>query len=264
MGRLNAKRIAAAVIIVCLAGSTLVQWRIDRLHTRLRQENAVPTQLPLSAAASAALGGFRGIAVDILWMRADAMLNDKQFYQLMTYYELISALQPNFPSVWSYNAWNLSYNISAEWAKPEEKWLWINKGLEFTKKGLEYNPNSVELLFSTGWIYFNKIGGDEYFTRKLFEETGQEPYLVSYGYFSTALKAAQEQGINDPRLSGLLVHSLFRHGQAVERSGNVPEAMKYFNQAEDYARALLVQFPDDPAFLTALAEIQATKAKYNR
>lgn len=183
----TAKVVCVAVVIAALAVVVPVQRKIDSVRTELLAERQMPTQLPLSAAASAALGGFRGIAVDILWIQANAMQNNSQYYQLMTYYHLISILQPNFPSVWDFNAWNLAYNISVEWAQPDQRWLWIKKGIDFGNEGLQYNPDSVALWTDIGWFYMHKVGKDEYFNRRLQEEEGIEANLRAAQYFKKAL-----------------------------------------------------------------------------
>jgi len=259
------KCIAAAVVAVSLALIVPVQLSIDSLRAKLVKESVMPTQLPLSAASSAALGGFRGIAVDILWMQSDSMLIEKQYYQLMTYYQLISILQPNFPTVWQFNAWNLAYNISAEWGRPEEKWLWVKKGIEFTKEGLRYNPDSPDLYFFLGWIYFHKIGGDDYFTERLEQESRVYPNLMAYTYFSKALELVRKLRGDDVRLSELCLRALFRHGKAVLKgTGNVPEAMRFYDEVLRGAEQLLVQYPDDPAVIGLLSEIKAERAKFGR
>jgi len=259
------KATAATIAVVCILAVVPVQTRIDALRAKLMAERIMPTQMPLAAAASAALGGFRGLAVDILWIQSDSMLNEKQFYQLATYYSLISRLQPNFSSVWTYNMWNLAFNISAEWSQPDEKWLWIKKGIEFAKEGLEYNPQSEDLNFWTGWLYFFKIGKDRdpYFAAKLQEEEGIEPFLESYKYFKKAYDIALESGHTDVRYGSIAMLALVEHGDAViRRTGNVPEAMQYYSMAEEGTRGLFAQYPNDGALMSLSARIRDTKARF--
>ncbi len=258
----KAKLTCAVVALVCLVLIVPVQMRIDGLRNTLMQQNIMPSQLPQSAAASAALGGFRGLAVDILWVQADNMLNERQYYQLMTYYELISLLQPNFPSVWEFNAWNLAYNISAEWARPEEKWLWVKKGIDFTREGIRYNPDSADLYFYVGWLYFHKVAKDPYFTEVVMREEGIEPYLTAYNNFTKALEIAQLTSGVDVRLDEMRWQAMYRHGLAVRATGNVPEAVRCYDQAIAGTQRLLVQYPEDPALLNLLSEIKAERAKF--
>jgi tetratricopeptide (TPR) repeat protein len=261
----GSKYVALAVAVVCLALVVPVQMKIDSLRAKLVQEAVLPTQLPQSAAVSAALGGFRGIAVDILWMQADSMLNDRQFYQLKTLYELISILQPNFPSVWDFNAWNLAYNISAEWGRPEEKWLWVKEGLDFGSEGLKYNPDSVELWTDLGFMYANKIGKDADLSRRFEAAEGIEPYMKAVTYYDKALAIERERGESNVLLYRLHAQALFHHGKAIlTKTGNVPEALRCYGQAADEVNKALEQFPDDNALLTMKADIASAKAMFGQ
>ena len=261
----KAKTFAAGVAVACLMLVVPVQMKIDSLRSQLTQENVMPTQLPLSAAALAALGGFRGLAVDILWIQSDNMINEKQFYQLKTYYKIIATLQPNFTSVWTYNAWNLSYNIAAEWGQPDEKWLWIKEGIEFASEGLIYNPDSEDLNIWVGWLYFNKVGKDPYFAAKLDEESGVDAFLESYKYFSKAYELALARGTTDVRYGNMCMLALVEHADAVlDRSGNVAEAMEFYDRAEAGTELLAIQFPDDAGVMTLLSRIKQTKASFGR
>jgi len=54
---------------------------------------------PSLAFASVALGAFRGLLVDILWMRADKLKEDGQFFDAKQLAEWITVLQPRFAAV---------------------------------------------------------------------------------------------------------------------------------------------------------------------
>jgi len=261
----RSKSVAAIVAVVCMVAVVPVQTKIDAMRTRLVAERVMPTQMPLAAAASAALGGFRGLAVDILWIQSDSMINERQFYQLTTYYTLISTLQPNFTAVWTFNSWNLAFNIAAEWSQPDEKWLWVKKGLEFALEGLEYNPGSEDLNNWAGWLYFHSIGKNAYFNAKLQEEKGIEPFLEASKYFKNAYDVALEAGHTDVRYGSMTMRSLVEHADAViKQTGNVPEAMQYYDMAEEGTKRLFAQYPNDGALMSLSARIKDTKAQLGR
>lgn len=264
-GSAKAKIASMTVAVVCLAVAAPVQMRIDEVRKDLVAEHVMPTQDMLPAATSAVLGGFRGIAVDILWIQADAKINKKQFYQLKTYYELIATLQPNFASVWEFNMWNLAYNISAEWGHPEEKWEWIRQGINFGKKGLKYNPDSPGLHRWVGWLYYSKVNKDPYFVRMLREEEGIEPYKESYGYFVKAGELARAVGDPDILERRLASRAIFEHGKAVWLEKRVlGEALDAFSVAEKGARDLLAELPNDLSAQNLLDEVRAARAALMR
>ena len=115
---------------------------------------------PHVALATAALGTFRGLAVDFLWVRADALQDKGEFFEAQTLSQWITALQPRFPKVWGFQAWNLAYNISVSTKEPAERWVWINRGINLLRlQGIPLNPGDANLPMELGWLFFHKIGG---------------------------------------------------------------------------------------------------------
>ena len=86
------------------------------------------------------LGGFRGIVADILWLRAEEQKKDHDWDRLKTTVELITKLQPHFLSIWTFQGWNLAYNVSVEWDAPEDKYTWIKEGIKFLQEGVGQEP----------------------------------------------------------------------------------------------------------------------------
>lgn len=111
--------------------------------------------LPGDMVSSVILGGFRGIAADILWLRSDMYFHMGQWYKVLPIYRTITYLQPHFIQAWSVAGWHMAYNIYHE-AKDEDKPKWLEAGLSFLKEGITQNPRRYELYFETGWTYFHK------------------------------------------------------------------------------------------------------------
>src|SRR5262249_25133216 len=82
-------------------------------------------------------GGLRGIVADLLWLRAKENKRDHDWDRLSTTVDLITKLQPHFLAVWTFQGWNLAYNVSVEWDAPEDKYQWIKKGIEFVQDGVK-------------------------------------------------------------------------------------------------------------------------------
>jgi hypothetical protein len=155
--------VAAVVLVAALAAAGVLARTVGRerqqlnLVVSLAETRGMP---PHVALATAALGTFRGIGVDVLWMRAAALQDRGQYYEAQTLSQWITALQPRFPRVWAFQAWNLAYNISAATRVPEERWGWVSRGMELLRtRGIPLNPGDAELPMQLGWIYFHKIGG---------------------------------------------------------------------------------------------------------
>ena len=136
---------------------------------------SAPPELVL---ATTALGGFRGIVVDYLWIRAMELQRSGKFFELVQIYDWIGKMEPRMEMVWGHNAWNMAYNISVELPSAEERWVWIKRGIELLRdEGLKYNPGSIMLYRELAWIYLHKIGKFHdrfhwYYKMKLAEEMG--------------------------------------------------------------------------------------------
>ncbi len=128
------------------------------------------------------LGGFRGIVADLLWLRAEEYKKDHDWDRLDTTVELITKLQPHFLSIWTFQGWNLAYNVSVEWDAPEDKYTWIKQGIKFIQEGVLKNRRSPDLVWDTAWFYYHKLGfsDESIILRRLFRDDEDEPFKKFY------------------------------------------------------------------------------------
>ena len=144
------------------AGALTTGINRDRRELNLTVSDEVYDLPPDMAVAQAALGTFRGVAVNALWQRAESLKTEGKFYEAVQLGELITRLQPRFPQVWEFVSWNQAYNISVATHTPEERWYWVKSGINLLQnkgKGIDANPNDLPLYQQLGWIYFHKVGG---------------------------------------------------------------------------------------------------------
>lgn len=142
--------------------------------------------MPGDMVSGIVLGGFRGIAADILWLRTDMYFHMGQWYKILPIYRTITFLQPHFIQAWSVAGWHMAYNIYHE-AKDEDKPKWLEAGLNFLKEGIDNNPHRYELYFETGWTYFHKAKNyDEaikYFRRAIrFEHPDYIDRMIAHAF----------------------------------------------------------------------------------
>lgn len=155
----------------------------------------------------ALLGGARGIAANVLWTRAEELKKDQDWDRLKTTVDLITKLQPHFLSIWTFQSWNLAYNVSVEWDAPEDKYEWIKKGIQFVQEGVKKNRRSPDLRWDTAWTYYHKLGfsDESIILRRLFRDDEDEEFKtyvdpetrvrvvkhdnfqLGYGWFSDAI-----------------------------------------------------------------------------
>ncbi len=175
--------IAAGMLIT--AGS-----RLDYINNQRKDMNLVITEPlenapPSLAFATVALGAFRGLIVDILWLRADRLKQEGQFFEAKQLAEWIGTLQPRFGAVWAFQAWNMAYNISVAIpaSQPEQRWRWVRNGFELLRdKGIHLNPGDIGLYRELAWIFLHKISGitdNAHFYYKLQLAEAMQPLIGS-------------------------------------------------------------------------------------
>jgi hypothetical protein len=163
MGRNRFVQLVAVVIALgCVLGTAALMPRIEdqRQELQLSGSDDIREKLPPKVAvATAALGSFRGLAVDVMWYRLEMLKREGKFHEANTLSQWITTLQPRFPQVWSFMAWNMAYNISVATYTPEERLDWVTKGIDLLRdQGIPYNPHAIRLYRELGWIFFHKVG----------------------------------------------------------------------------------------------------------
>ena len=148
------KRVLVALVVVVLLGLSVG----GQFLLKAKRPASAPM---LAEGAFAALGGFRSIAAEVVWFRADRLQSEGRFVELAQLASVLTFMEPHTPEVWSYAAWNLSYNVSVMMATPEDRWRWVCAGIRLLRdEGLVYNPDSAELYRELAWMFELKIGAN--------------------------------------------------------------------------------------------------------
>lgn len=158
---LSAALAAAASAALVAAGGRQAALQDLRRRLGLAQADPVENLPPAVAFSSVALGPFRGLLVDLLWVRASTLQQQGRYVELVQLAEWITRLQPRFESIWAYHAWNLAYNVSVLFDAPEDRWRWVRHGLHLLRdRGLPCNPGSAPLHRELALFYEHKLGAD--------------------------------------------------------------------------------------------------------
>jgi len=200
--------VAAALLIV--AGTRLDYINSQRQQMKLITNSPLENAPPSLAFATVAMGAFRGLVVDVLWMRADRLKEQGQFFDARQLAEWITTLQPRFASVWEFQAWNMAYNISVAIpaTQPDQRWRWVKNGYELLRdQGIPLNPKSIALYHELARIFQHKIGSvsdDAHKYYKLQLAMAMEPLLgpADNQYFDALAEAASDwqQIVKDPNV----------------------------------------------------------------
>jgi hypothetical protein len=158
--------------IVCVLGAVALLAVATQLHRPMarrsdqadllaEQDIGVLRQNPELSVVTTLPGGLRVLALNYLWLRSqEAHMEGRHFdaYQLA---DAICRLQPYYPGVWAFHAWNMAWNISVTTHTPQERWQWIYNGVELLRdRGIPLNPESLILYKELAWIFVSKIGGN--------------------------------------------------------------------------------------------------------
>lgn len=154
------------------AGRVQHSLNIERDELGLTRAAVLENAPPMLAFTTVALGGFRGLISNFLWMRANDLQQDDKFFEAAQLADWITKLEPTFASVWVFQGWNMAYNISVKFKenKPadetgpadySDRWRWVRNGIELMRDGgLRYNPNSIDLYRELAWQFQHKMGAN--------------------------------------------------------------------------------------------------------
>ncbi|NQZ56717.1 MAG: hypothetical protein HRT88_04505, partial [Lentisphaeraceae bacterium] len=104
------------------------------------------------------LGSFRGFIANLLFLRSNRLQEERRYYEVHQLAKWIRNLQPRYTKAIAFMAWNMSYNISVTFDTPEERWVWVHKGIELYLDALGNHSGDPSLYWEYGWIFQHKMG----------------------------------------------------------------------------------------------------------
>ena len=155
------RALLGGVIVLMLVVVSFVQKGLnrDREAAGLTRITPLENAPPVLAFTTKALGGFRGLIANALWIRATELQEEGKYFEMVQLADWITKLEPNLSAVWVHQAWNMSYNISVKFNDPADRWLWVQRGIELIRDhGLRYNPKEPDLYRELAWHFQHKMG----------------------------------------------------------------------------------------------------------
>jgi hypothetical protein len=159
-------RLKKILLLVFAAGLLAGVSRVQTLLNRERDElgltrtEALENAPPVLAFTTVALGGFRGLIANALWIRATGLQDEDKYFEMAQLADWITKLEPHFVQVWVVQAWNMAYNISVRFKDFSDRWRWVEGGIELLRdEGIRYNPNEPLIYRELGWFFQHKMGG---------------------------------------------------------------------------------------------------------
>jgi hypothetical protein len=263
-------------------GGRLSELRHDY---RLSQVNLGEVD-PASETIKLATLGMRGVAVNLLWEKANYYKKVEDWTNLTATLEQLAKLQPNFIIFWQFQAWNLTYNVSVEFDDYRDRYYYVRRGIEFLKDGERYNVDHPRLLWDLGWFIGQKIGrADENVQyRRLFKEDDdfhppdrtleeRDNWLVGKEWYEKAIDAVDNKGHSLGRKSprdfySSPAKSQMNYAEAIEEEGYFEKARRawitaaeewreFGNTIIEHSTGVKLQLGSQPRLEKELAETRA-------
>ncbi len=153
--------VSLALCVILIGGAATLMSSINdgrRSLSMIASETPLEQAPPEYAFAIQAFGAFRGLIVDLAFIRAEEFKQKGRFFDAMQLASWICKLQPRFPSVWEFASWNMAWNISVATHTPEERWNWVYNGVKLLRdEGIPKNPRAINLYKQLAWTFNNKM-----------------------------------------------------------------------------------------------------------
>lgn len=177
MRRKNTKTTLLGVLALAFFGQFAVSqgyllgfWRKNYSPGGIVANNLDPSQLALS------LFGFREFLAGMLWVRADSFFDQGNYDAVLPIIRLCTILDPKQIDVYATGMWHIGYNFTDEEQRSDRRY--IPSALALGKEGARQNPNTYEMFFETGWMWYHKVDDDYGQAVKWFEEAAKREDIL--------------------------------------------------------------------------------------
>jgi len=240
---------------------------------------------PASETMKLATLGLRGVAVNLLWEKANYYKKTEDWTNLTATLEQLAKLQPNFTTFWRFQAWNLSYNVSVEFDDYHDRYYYVRRGIQFLEKGERHNQDSPRLLWDLGWFIGQKIGrADEHEQyRRLFKNDDEfhppdrlpdqrDNWLVGKEWYNKGVDAVKLKGMDLGKQSPRIFFSSpamsqINYAAAIEKEGFFEKARRawirageewdqFGDEVIEHSTGVLLRLGDQPRLEGVVAELR--------
>ena len=151
--------VLVAIGLLLVSGRMQTSLNVERDRLGLTHVAVLENAPPMLAFTTVALGGFRGLISNLLWMRANDLQQDDKFFEAVQLATWITELEPHFTQVWLFLGWNMAYNISVKFKDFPDRWRWVHRGIQLLRDdGLKYNPDDPLIYRELSWFFQHKMG----------------------------------------------------------------------------------------------------------
>jgi len=123
-----------------------------------------------------AIAGFREMIAGILWVKADSFFDSGNYDAILPIIRLVTWLDPKQIDVYATGMWHIGYNFTDEEQRSDRRY--IPSALALGKEGAERNPETYEMFFETGWMWYHKIQDNHEKAVSWFEKAAQKADML--------------------------------------------------------------------------------------
>ncbi|GEM_PF-3375107 len=194
-------------------------------------------------AAAVLLGGFRPLAIDVLWLRADALFRQGRLWELATLFRGILALEPSNTAVREYASWHLAYNVALAERDPERRFEWFVQGIRILEEGIELGLQERRLRTSGGRMFLDPSRGEVIpgFEAKVEAAFGRPPLRMAVTWLEEAVRGETERARAHVFLLAALEGLRFEAAEA----GRLEAAARWRERKRSVLAEAKARFPEE-------------------
>ncbi|CAN5649806.1 hypothetical protein BH18VER1_BH18VER1_20580 [soil metagenome] len=158
----------------------------------------------------AALGGFRSLVADVLFIQAHVAWERTEWSRVLLLFRQVTTLQPRSVLFWDMAAWHMAWNASAaalnDPAQPRQALRvkaqreYFDLGRDFLERGIANNPDRPELYEALARLYREKYRDRLHaaeFYGKASEQPGARCYLKRFAAYELSYVDGREREAYD-------------------------------------------------------------------
>jgi len=142
------------------------------------------------------LGVLNVLAVDLLWIRADALFTEDRWPEMLAAYEAAGRLEPRLAASFEFRGFHLAYNLAGNAASPEDRDRWVVEGARVLEEGLARNPGDPDLGAWLGRTLHERPARWPSLVPLLRSARGRDPLDEAVERLSAAVEARPDDGRN--------------------------------------------------------------------